>query len=581
MPTRQIEAERVALKAFGQKYGKMPDTPEDWSRLHVIAYPNLNDLPAEFKNDVTESLYAGTSSAPPARPNLDELHGDVEAAKGKVTELGTGNTAIRVLQEAIGKKAGFKDTPVGTSKIFEQAGVGGMGALSASLNTRSQEIEINRTDYRNLISEMTGQYKEMADLAMFNYEAAVEQYNNEKDSLEKTDKDLRDHEQLIEIANLQHGMDIQLKSIPSYTDKINALKEGYTINKDGSVGFVSSGRGIVGGYDITDYASDPNHEANISRIMDDIGVFKTVPDIDNYIKQHSPQSPITGEMVRSASEKYGVSWEMLTSIMRQDSNFADPRINSQGQMSDEGERQWAYRTKNAGNYGNYEGSEFKFDSWGEGVDKVAEWLNKHKLEQDELRGIESDELKAKIITLPVGQQQAAYGAIQSFQNAADIVALLDSGVKTGPIRGNMLTGLDIFGFPITPSKQGLGYSSVEEDSLLTATTIFAANYIKAISGTQVSNKERENLMKALPDANKQEGTNRNNLKTLLETLQNLYETQIGIDFNNYPEMLSNVQPSDFGDGENGGNGGKKVKVNFDDGSSEIMTHDEAVSKGYL
>src|SRR3990167_7214720 len=108
-------------------------------------------------------------------------------------------------------------------------------------------------------------------------------------------------------------------------------------------------------------------------------------------------------------------------------------------------------------------------------------------------------LQTLISSLPVGQQDMAFGAIASFKNAKQINSLLDQGVKTGPISGTKREGLKIFGIQITPGTKALGWVDEKTLQFDAATTAFTANYIKALSGVQVSDRGREFLMKALPD----------------------------------------------------------------------------------
>lgn len=124
-------------------------------------------------------------------------------------------------------------------------------------------------------------------------------------------------------------------------------------------GVVQTGNGEY--YDIKSYATDPTHEAKIQSILNGIGKFKSVEQIDAYIKSKYPNSPVTGNMIANASAEYGVSWEMMVAIMAQDSSM--------------GTAGKAVRTKNPGNVGNTDdGSTQNFNSWQEGVNAVAKNL---------------------------------------------------------------------------------------------------------------------------------------------------------------------------------------------------------------
>lgn len=123
--------------------------------------------------------------------------------------------------------------------------------------------------------------------------------------------------------------------------------------------------GVVGGYNISSYATDPNHESAVASILNNIGQFNTTQEIDAYIQRVAPGSPITGDMVAKTSEKFGVSWEMLVAMMQQDSN-----LGTAGKGA---------RTFNPGNVGNDDAGNIRnYGNWQSGVDAVGNWLNKHR-----------------------------------------------------------------------------------------------------------------------------------------------------------------------------------------------------------
>jgi sulfur relay (sulfurtransferase) DsrC/TusE family protein len=118
-------------------------------------------------------------------------------------------------------------------------------------------------------------------------------------------------------------------------------------------------------YDISSYATDPNHEISVQNLINGMGQFKSVADIDNYIKSKYPNSPITGQMIYNAAEKYGVSWEAMTAIMAQDSSMGTAGKGA--------------RTFNPGNVGNDDSGNIRnYGNWQSGVDAVAQWLSNHK-----------------------------------------------------------------------------------------------------------------------------------------------------------------------------------------------------------
>lgn len=137
--------------------------------------------------------------------------------------------------------------------------------------------------------------------------------------------------------------------------------------------FTDMAKGIVGGFDISSYATDPAHEEKVDSILSRIGKFNTLNDVSGYISKQYPNSPITAQMIGNTSAKYGVPWEMLVAMMEQDSSLGTAGIGA--------------RNNNPGNIG-------QFDSLGTtptkgyptmqaGVDAVGAWLSRHRAKAPE------------------------------------------------------------------------------------------------------------------------------------------------------------------------------------------------------
>src|SRR3989344_9295955 len=144
------------------------------------------------------------------------------------------------------------------------------------------------------------------------------------------------------------------------TSKSAAVKEEVLaeVITDGSVA-------ILGEYDITIYATDPLHEEKIMNILSKMGVMDTIEKIDDYINRKYFSSPVTGEMIMSATSAYDVDARLMMAIIEQDSSF--------------GTAGKAVRTLNPGNVGNNDSGNLRaYESWQEGVTAVAEWLNRHR-----------------------------------------------------------------------------------------------------------------------------------------------------------------------------------------------------------
>lgn len=385
MPSRNLVAEKNAVDVFAKTKGKLPSSSQDWADVHKMAYPTINDLPDEFKKTEAASYYTSTGSTPttPTTPtlptaasnplpqnssNIPGLQNDVNAAKTNLDQLSSPNAALNVLQEAIKAKNQTAQAPIGESEIFKQAGVGGFGALSGSLSARGTELATNMADFKNVIGQMAGTYKDMASAALTRYQMATDAYNKEVDRIQKIQDDLRDNEQAIKLAKLQHDLEMDLqryqRNNPTIGDQITAASNGLEIH-NGTV--TDPSKGIVSGFNIGSYATDPNHERAVASLVQGMGQFKTLDDVQNYISKKYPNSPVTADMIGKASQKYGVPWEMLVAMMEQDSS-----LGTAGKGA---------RTFNPGNVGNDDSGNIRnYGSWQAGVDAVADWLNKHRVQ---------------------------------------------------------------------------------------------------------------------------------------------------------------------------------------------------------
>jgi len=162
-------------------------------------------------------------------------------------------------------------------------------------------------------------------------------------------------------TNIPQGVDI-----PSVAEQLRAEEAGFDIVDGQIVPQRRTGKVVTdasgASYDIGTYATDPNHEASVQRILDSMGQMTSVGQIDNYIQSVASGSPVTGQMILSASEQFGVSSETMMAIMQQDSNFGTLGAGA--------------RSFNPGNVGNTEtatstGQLVNFGNWQSGVNAVA------------------------------------------------------------------------------------------------------------------------------------------------------------------------------------------------------------------
>lgn len=126
-----------------------------------------------------------------------------------------------------------------------------------------------------------------------------------------------------------------------------------------------SASAIVNGYDISAYATDALHEQKIQSIVNAMPAMTLASDIDSYIGSLVENSPVTGEMILTASALYNVDVPLIIAIIQNDSSFGTLGVGA--------------RTNNPGNVGNTGFAEQAYPSWQEGVTAVADWLNRHRV----------------------------------------------------------------------------------------------------------------------------------------------------------------------------------------------------------
>ena len=158
-------------------------------------------------------------------------------------------------------------------------------------------------------------------------------------------------------------------------EEINAYlkSKGHSFNTVGN----TSDSTVIAGVNLKDYATkgtpaDPNykpgdttHAQDVAKIFNNIPQLSNTSDYDRYIKSIAPSSPLTGNMIATASQTYQVDPKLILAIVQNDSTF--------------GTKGKAVRTLNAGNVGNTDsGATHTYPSWDNGVMAVAKWLANHK-----------------------------------------------------------------------------------------------------------------------------------------------------------------------------------------------------------
>lgn len=156
------------------------------------------------------------------------------------------------------------------------------------------------------------------------------------------------------------------------TKKVSSVGgPGISLGEDVVQGFkpARKSKGIVAGYDITAYATDPTHEQKIRSLYSKLDTVTDARSIDKYIQGREPSSPIRGRDIIAAAEEYDVDPKMILALIQQDSSFGTAGKGA--------------RTKNPGNVGNDDtGKIVYYTTWLDGLRAVARFLAENKVEDE-------------------------------------------------------------------------------------------------------------------------------------------------------------------------------------------------------
>jgi hypothetical protein len=397
MVTRNIQSEKNALNSFQNAYKRAANLsdPKDAAQVYRIAYPpSAGGLPEEYKNAVDQSLYQGTGFTPPsttlsqtvAGSNLPKLSQNVETAYQDVQKMSQPNQALSILQDAIRAKSGMADQGIGTSPLFDKLGLTGMGALNASLATQNTAMQNDFSNFSNIVSKMSGTYRDMANTALQNYKFSYDAWKDEADRLQGIQDKIQAHKDALDTLQAQNDAAIKLENYKnlygrSATEVAAGQSAGLQLNtKTGAweqapnTTFASPSGDT---YDVAKYAVNNDGTPNMDHINnmnfavnqmkqmfpETNGQMKSVDDINKWIKQYYPNSPITGDMVSKASEKYGIDWETILATM-----VAETQM---GTDNSKGSREFNYGNVGNTNTAMAQGKSVKLASPQEGVDAVA------------------------------------------------------------------------------------------------------------------------------------------------------------------------------------------------------------------
>lgn len=251
----------------------------------------------------------------------------------------------------------------------------------------------------------------------------------------------------------------------------------------------SNGTGVVAGYDISKYATDPNHEKSVAKLYSNLGSydFSNPLEIDKAIKTASSTSPITGQMVLSAASQYGVDPKMVFAMMQQDSSL--------------GTKGTGARNNNPGNIGQFDhltGAVKGYPTLQEGVNAVAQWLSKNKTQNN--YGLDASKFTAGNKTA----YQNVQGVIESAKNWANKI-----NSNNGTVAGVGLGGL-------IPSKF-ISQNGQDSRTALNALNLRVQQWASGASLTESQTNMVKNFMPSEYDSDTQVKQKLNSLVDFMNT----------------------------------------------------------------
>jgi len=225
---------------------------------------------------------------------------------------------------------------------------------------------------RNFESPILNSAEEVPLAALFQNVAGV------RDAYNEMVKQGLSQDVIVDALEQQLHVRIQKPDVsgPTFSPSTSNTDKGAS-SKAGNIIFASAGplasknpnpKGVIAGFDINSYATDPTHEKKIRSIYQSIPAMTTSTPvgIDVYIQQRAKGSPVKGQDILDAARLYNVDPNLMMALMQQDSSF--------------GTKGKAVKTKNPGNVGNTDsGATQGFKSWRDGVFAVARNLSKRRV----------------------------------------------------------------------------------------------------------------------------------------------------------------------------------------------------------
>lgn len=119
-----------------------------------------------------------------------------------------GTDTLAILEKALKAKSGIGNLPLGESELFGKAGIGGYGALTASLNARMDEMNLKQNSFASVIRETGGALEGAYNQAADKYKMYRDEYKDITDRTTKLLTDIQDHEQAMDLLQKEYDLKI-------------------------------------------------------------------------------------------------------------------------------------------------------------------------------------------------------------------------------------------------------------------------------------------------------------------------------------------------------------------------------------
>ena len=328
------------------------------------------------------------------------LDSQVDQARSAYQQASRPNTFLAYLKSALGQKLKPGEEKLGMSGLLDKAGLPTTGAaafpiLSQGITMRQNELIKSGADLAKVLETSKGIVQDQALILKDNLDALTTKQNFLIEQQFGLEKEKRQYDEKVKLLRMQTDLEKEMIAYnENFKDEDFQFISGNDNQPSGifdkNTGTFQSlddlnAQGVItdasgSSYDITTYATDFNHEASIKRKIKEIGKMESTEQMDSYIQQVAPGSPVTGQMVVNASEKYGVSWEAMMAIIDHESLFGTSNVaknnNNVGGMTwtgSNGQKGTARPAKEGGYY-------IKYNTFQEGVDAVAKNLAGRKVD---------------------------------------------------------------------------------------------------------------------------------------------------------------------------------------------------------